>query len=177
MRKRCTSSGHHRPYPGRLPDGKVISRIGCHFENPMDISTIIRGDKVKQLRNEYTDFIQSLAVEDNLNEEFVHLTSHLHFLLSNFRKKIKEEEEKISREDDRIRSELIETLRTMTFEAINEVTLKYCDQFSQITAGFSDSKEHFIHREYFQKTLNEFFLASKLFNRAYTAADMWVIMR
>jgi extracellular factor (EF) 3-hydroxypalmitic acid methyl ester biosynthesis protein len=149
-------------------DGKVISRIGCHFENPMDISTIIRGDKVKQLRNEYTDFIQSLAVEDNLNEEFVHLTSHLHFLLSNFRKKIKEEEEKISREDERIRSELIETLRTMTFEAINEVTLKYCDQFSRITAGFSDSKEHFIHREYFQKTLNEFFLASKLFNRAYT---------
>lgn len=149
-------------------DGKVISRIGCHFENPMDISTIIRGDKIKKLRNEYIDFIQSLAVEDNLNEEFVHLTSHLHFLLSNFRKKVKEGEEKISGEDDRLRSELIETLRTMTFEAVNDITLKYCDQFSRITAGFSDSKQHFIHREYFQKALNEFFLASRLFNRAYT---------
>ncbi len=149
-------------------DGKVISRIGCHFENPMDVSTIIRGDKVKKLRNEYIDFIQSLAVEDNLNEEFVHLTSHLHYLLSNFRKKLEEEEEKISREEDRVRSELIEALRTMTFEAINDVTLKYCDQFSRITAAFSDSKQHFIHREYFQKTLNEFFLTSKLFNRAFT---------
>jgi SAM-dependent methyltransferase len=149
-------------------DGKVISRIGCQLEIPMDISTIIRGDKVKKLRNEYIDFIQSLAVEDNLNEEFVHLTSHLHYLLSNFRKKIGEEEEKISREEDRVRSELTETLRTMTFDAINDVTLKYCDQFSRITAAFSDSKQHFIHREYFQKTLNEFFLTSRLFNRALT---------
>lgn len=149
-------------------DGKVISRIGCHFENPMDISTIIRDDKVKKLRSEYIDFIQSLAAEDNLNEEFVHLTSHLHYLLSNFRKKVEEEEEKISREEDRVRTELTETLRTLTFEAVNDVTLKYCDQFSRITAAFSDSKQHFIHREYFQKTLNEFFLASRLFNRAFT---------
>ena len=31
-------------------DKKVISRIGCHFENAMDISTIIRADKVTMLK-------------------------------------------------------------------------------------------------------------------------------
>lgn len=148
-------------------DKKVMSRIGCHFENVMDISTIIRGDKVTMLKNEYMDFIQSLAVEDNLNEEFVHLTSHLHYLLSNFRKKLKEEEEKICQEDERVKEELLDTLRTLTFGIINDITLRYCDQFTRITGSFSDSKQHFIHREYFQKTLNEFLLTSRLFSRAY----------
>ena len=149
-------------------DKKVISRIGCHFENAMDISTIIRADKVTMLKTEYRDFIQSLAVEDNLNEKFVHLTSHLHYLLSNFRKKLREEEEKILREEEHVREDLLDTLRMLTFDVINDVTLRYCDQFTRITDSFPDSKQHFIHRDYFQKTLNEFLLTSKLFNRAYT---------
>ncbi len=149
-------------------DGKVISRIGCRFENVMDISTIIKGDKVTRLKNEYLDFIQSLAVEDNLDEEFVHLTSHLHYLLTNFRNKLKEEEEKISSEEENIRKALYDTLRSLTFNVINDVTLKYCNQFTNLTDKFTDSKQHFIHREYFQKLLNEFFMTSVLFRRAYT---------
>lgn len=149
-------------------DGKVISRIGCRFDNVMDISTIINGDKVSRLKNEYLDFIQSLAVEDNLNEEFVHLTSHLHYLLTNFRKKLHEEEEKINTEDEHIRKDLYDTLRSLTFNVINDVTLKYCDQLTAITGKFTDSKQYFIHREYFQKMLNEFFTTSALFRRAYT---------
>lgn len=148
-------------------DGKVISRLGCHFENAMDISTIIRGDMITMLKNEYIDFIHSLAVEDNLNEEFVHLTSHFHYLLSIFQKKLKQEEEKISQEDDQVRTELLDTLCMLSYEALNEVTLKYCDQFTRITSTFIDSKQHFIHREHFQKTLNELLLKSALFNRAY----------
>ncbi|MFY9398771.1 MAG: PilZ domain-containing protein [Desulfomonilia bacterium] len=148
-------------------DGKIISRIGCHFQNPMDISTIIRGDMITMLKNEYVDFIQSLAVEDNLNEEFVHLTSHFHYLLSRLQQKLAQEEEKIAHEDEQVRAELLDTLRTLSFEALNEVTLKYSDQFTRITSTFIDSKQHFIHREHFQKTLNELLLKSALFNRAY----------
>jgi len=149
-------------------DGKVISRIGCRLENVMDISTIIKGDKLTRLRHDYLDFIQSLAVEDNLDEEFVHLTSHLHYLLTNFRNRLKEEEEKVSREEELVKKELYEALRSLTFTVINDVTLKYCDQFTKIVGKFTDSKQHFIHREYFQKMLNEFFTASALFRRAYT---------
>lgn len=146
----------------------VISRIGCRFENPMDVSTIIKGDKVAKLRNEYLDFIQSLAVEDNLDEEFVYLTSHLHYVLSNFRAKVKQEERKISEEEEPTRELLLNTLKELTLEAINDVTLKYFDLFTKITGKFTDSKQHFIHREYFQKMLNEFFKASALFRRAFT---------
>jgi extracellular factor (EF) 3-hydroxypalmitic acid methyl ester biosynthesis protein len=147
---------------------KIISRIGCRFDEPMDISTVISGDKVTRLKNEYSDFIHSLAVEDNLNQEFVLLASHLHYLLTNFRNKLREEDEKIQDEEDPLRSTLLETLRTLTFDAINEVTLKFCDQFTAVTAQFRDSKQHFIHREYFQRMLNEFFGTSALFQRALT---------
>ncbi len=132
-------------------NGKVISRIGCRFENLMDISSIIEGDKISKLKNEYLDFIQSLAVEDNLDEEFVHLTSHLHYLLTNFRNRLREEEQK-----------------SLTFDVINDATLKYSDHFTRITGKFKDSKQPFIHREYFQKILNEFFMSSALFHRAYS---------
>jgi len=149
-------------------DNKVISRIGCRFENAMDVSTIISGDKVTRLKNEYTDFIHSLAVEDNLDQEFVHLTSHLHYLLTNFKNRLKEEDEKIQDEEEPLRSVLYDTLRSLTFEAINDVTLKFCDQFTGITSKFTDSKQHFIHREYFQKMLGGFFTSSALFERALT---------
>jgi extracellular factor (EF) 3-hydroxypalmitic acid methyl ester biosynthesis protein len=147
---------------------KVFSRIGCRFENPMDISTIISGDKVTKLRNEYTDFLHSLAVEDNLNQEFVHLASHLHYLLTNFRNKLKSEDGKIHDEEEPLRSMLYDTLRTLTFESLNDVISKFSEQFEKVTAQFADPKQHFIHREYFQKMLNEFFIASALFDRAYT---------
>jgi extracellular factor (EF) 3-hydroxypalmitic acid methyl ester biosynthesis protein len=147
---------------------KVVSRIGCRFENAMDISTIIYGDKVTRLKNEYSDFIHTLAVEDNLNQEFVHLASHLHYLLTNFRNKIREEDARIQDEEDPLRSTLFETLRTLTFEAIREVNARFCDQFTTITSQFTDSKQHYIHREYFQRMLNEFFATSALFDRAWT---------
>jgi extracellular factor (EF) 3-hydroxypalmitic acid methyl ester biosynthesis protein len=149
-------------------DNKVISRIGCRFENMMDVSTIIKSDKITRLKNEYLDFIQSLAVEDNLDQEFVYLTSHLHYLLSNFRAKLKEEESKISREEGLTKDLLLYTLKEMSLGAINEVALKYFDHFARITGKFVDSKQHFIHREYFQKMLNEFLTTSALFKRAYT---------
>jgi extracellular factor (EF) 3-hydroxypalmitic acid methyl ester biosynthesis protein len=147
---------------------KVISRIGCRFENPMDISTIISGDKVTKLKNEYSDFIHTLAVEDNHNKEFVHLASHLHYLLTNFRNKLKDEEEKIQDEEEPLRTMLYETLRSLTYDALGEVNSRFCDQFTSVTAQFTDSKEHFIHREYFQRILGEFFIHSTLFERAYT---------
>ncbi len=149
-------------------DNRVISRIGCRFDNLLDVSTIIKGDKVARLRNEYLDFIQSLAVEDNLDQEFVYLTSHLHYLLSNFRARLKEEEERIGKEEEQTQDLLLNTLRELSLEAINEVALKYFDHLTKITGRFIDSKQHFIHREYFQKMLNEFLTASTLFNRAYT---------
>ncbi|MBN2298478.1 MAG: class I SAM-dependent methyltransferase [Deltaproteobacteria bacterium] len=150
-------------------DDKVISRIGCNFENMIDISSIIKVDKVTRLQNEYLDFIHSMAVEDNLDEEFVHLTSHLHFILSNFQHKLKEEEDKILEENDEsFQASLLETLRNLTFEALNEVTIRFCNNFANIVERFIDSKEHFIHREFFQKRLNEFFMKSELFIRAYT---------
>ncbi|HQG30428.1 MAG TPA: hypothetical protein PLA83_00750 [Deltaproteobacteria bacterium] len=149
-------------------DNRVISRIGCRFDNPLDVSTIIKGDKIARLKNDYIDFIQSLAVEDNLDQEFVYLTSHLHYLLSNFRAKLKEEEKKISEEEGPTRDLLLNTLRELSLDAINEVALKYFDHFTKITGRFVDSKQHFIHREYFQKMLNEFLTASALFKRAYT---------
>lgn len=147
---------------------KVISRIGCRFETSMDISMIISGDKVTRLKNEYSDFIHSLAVEDNLNQEFVHLASHLHYLLTNFRKKLKEEDAKIQDEEEPLRTVLYDTLRTLTFDTLGDVIFKFCEQFEKVACQFSDSKQHFIHREYFQRMLNEFFIASALFDRAYT---------
>lgn len=149
-------------------DGKVISRIGCHFEKVMDVSSVIQIDRVTKLRNDYLDFIQSLAVEDNLDEEFVHLTSHLHYLLNNFRKKLKEEEEKVLLEEEPLRGSLLDTLRTMSFTVMNDLILRCWDSFNKITCSFADSKQSFIHRTYFQKMANEFLLSSRLFNRAYT---------
>jgi SAM-dependent methyltransferase len=150
-------------------NGKVVSRIGCRLENVMDISSIIQGDKITKLKNDYLDFIHSLAVEDNLDEEFVHLTSHLHYLLTNLRNKLREEEAKIrEEEEDAVRKALYETLLSLTFDVVNDVTLKYSNHFTKITGRFTDSKQPYIHREYFQKILNEFFMSSALFRRAYT---------
>jgi len=150
-------------------DEKVISRIGCSFDNLIDISSIIKVDKVTRLQNEYLDFIHSMAIEENLNKEFVHLTSHLHFILSNFQNRLKEEEAKILEENNEsFRQALTETLRTLTFESLNEVTNRFCENFTAIIGDFSDPKEHFIHRAFFQKRLNGFFMKSALFFRAYT---------
>jgi len=150
-------------------DDKVISRMGCSFENMIDISSIIKVDKVTRLQNEYLDFIHSMAIEENLNEEFVHLTSHLHFILSNFQNKLKEEEEKILEESDGpFQASLMETLRDLTFETLSEVTNRFNENFAAIVEKYEDPKEHFIHREFFQKRLNKFFMKSALFKRAYT---------
>jgi len=150
-------------------DNKVISRIGCSLENMIDISSIIKVDKVTKLQNEYLDFINSMAVENNLDDEFVHLTSHLHFILSTFEQRLKEEEDKmLEEEDSSLRAALVDTLRSLSFEALNEVTFRFCKNFADITQRFTDSKEHFIHKEFFQKRLNEFFMKSELFYRAYT---------
>ncbi len=150
-------------------DGGEISRIGCTFDDRlMDIYSIQKMDKICQMQNDFLDFIQSMAIEENLDPEFVHLTSHLHFILSGFQEKLNNEAKEIEAEPEEIRPALEETLRTLTFDALNEELKNYYDHFTRIISRFTDSKQHFIHREFFQKRLNQFFVKSALFNRALT---------
>lgn len=148
--------------------GGEISRIGCSFDDRlMDIYAIQKMDKICQLQNDFLDFIQSMAIEQNLETEFVHLASHLHFILNGFKDKLGEAEERIKKEDPEIQPALLEALRKLSFDALNEELNSFYDQFSRIISRFNDSKQHFIHREFFQKHLNSFFMESALFNRAY----------
>ncbi len=150
-------------------EGGDISRIGCTFDDRlMDIYAIQKMDKICHLQNDFLDFIQSMAIEDNLDPEFVHLTSHLHFILTGFQEKLLLEEKAIEKEDEAIRPALLETLRTLSYDALNEELNSYYDHFSRIIRRFTDSKQHFIHREFFQKRLKSLYLKSKLYDRAYS---------
>ncbi|MCD6570215.1 MAG: PilZ domain-containing protein [Deltaproteobacteria bacterium] len=149
--------------------GKVISRVGCSFiDGLMDVYSIIKADKITKLQNEFLDFVQSMAIEESLDPEFINLTSHLHYILSGFNERLKQEEENIQKEDEELKPVLAETLRDLAFESLYEELNRYYDHFTKVVGRFTDSKQHFIHREYFQKKLGEFFMKSKLFQRAYT---------
>ncbi|HOO37943.1 MAG TPA: class I SAM-dependent methyltransferase [Deltaproteobacteria bacterium] len=150
-------------------DGTVFSRIGCtYIDTAMDIYSIVKADKITKLQNEFLDFIQSMAIEENLDPEFVNLTSHLHYMLSGFQDRIVQEVQSINKEDNALQPALLDTLKELSFDALYEELVRYYDHFTKIINGFTDSKQHFIHREFFQKRLNEFFMKSKLFNRSIT---------
>jgi len=150
-------------------EGKALSSIGCSFnDTQLDINTIAKGDKITKLQNDFMDFIRSMALEDNLDPEFVNLTSHLHYLFTGFQEKLTQDEEQIRQEEPEIRKLLIETLRELAFDALFDEIIRYYDRFTRITSRFTHSKQNFIHREFFQKRLMHFYMKSKLFNRAYT---------
>lgn len=150
-------------------DGKVFSCIGCTYnDTAMDIYSIVKADKITKLQNEFLDFIQSMAIEENLDPEFVNLTSHLHYMLSGFQDRLAQEVQSIRKEDNALHPALLDTLKDLSFDALYEELDRYYDRFTKIISGFADSKQHFIHREFFQKRLNEFFMKSKLFSRSIT---------
>ena len=148
-------------------DGAVLSCIGCTYnETTMDIYSIVKADKITKLQNEFLDFIQSMAIEENLDPEFVNLTSHLHYLLSGFQDRLLQEAESIQKEDKDLQPALLDTLKGLSFDALYAELEKYYDHFTKIIGRFSDPKQSYIHREFFQKRLNEFLMRSKLFNRS-----------
>ena len=148
-------------------DGKVFSCIGCTYnDTTMDIYSLVKADKITKLQNEFLDFIQSMAIEENLDPEFVNLTSHLHYMLSGFQERLVQETESIREEDQDLQPALLDTLKELSFDALYDELEKYYDHFTKIISRFNDSKQHYIHREFFQKRLNEFFMKSKLFNRS-----------
>jgi extracellular factor (EF) 3-hydroxypalmitic acid methyl ester biosynthesis protein len=150
-------------------NGKVLSCIGCSYDGKgMDIYSIVKADKITKLQNEFLDFIQSMAIEDNLDPEFVNLTSHLHYLLSGFQDRIAQHVLTIKKEDKELQPALFETLLDLSFDALHDELVRYYDHFTKIINRFSDSKQHFIHREFFQNRLKEFYLQSKLFHRSIT---------
>lgn len=147
----------------------VISRVGCTFIGElMDVYSIIKVDKLSKLQNEFLDFIQSMAIEESLDPEFINLTSHLHYILGGFKERLDQEEKDIQEEDDGLKPALLETLRDLAFESLYEELNRYYDHFTKIVGRFTDPKQHFIHKEFFQKKLNGLFIKSNLFQRAYT---------
>lgn len=147
---------------------KLISRLGCSFsDNFLDVYSIIRVDKVTRLQNEFMDFVQSMAIEEGLDPEFVNLTSRLHYVLACFQEKLSKEEEDINKESEELIPILRETLRDLAYDALRDELGRYCDRLSKVTSRFADSKLHYIHKEFFQKRLHPFLLKSKLFKRAF----------
>ena len=147
---------------------KLISRVGCSFsDNFLDVYSIIRVDKVTRLQNEFMDFVQSMAIEEGLDPEFVNLTSRLHYVLAGFQDKLTKEEESINKESEELIPILRETLRDLAYDALRDELSRYYDHLSKVTSRFADSKLHYIHKEFFQKRLSQFLLKSKLFNRAF----------
>lgn len=145
-----------------------LSVIGCTFNDyDLDIHSIIRVDKITQCKNEFLDFIQSMAVEDNLEPDFVHLTSHLHYVLKGFKERLDKEERTLASEEESIRPAMTETIRDLAYEALYEELFKYYDHFTEIISRFNDPKKHFIHREFFQSRLLALYRNSILFKRAY----------
>ncbi|MCK7488832.1 MAG: hypothetical protein MZU79_00220 [Anaerotruncus sp.] len=70
-------------------DGQIISCIGCSYnDQPMDVYSIMKVDKITKLQNDFLDFVQSMAIEENLDPEFVNLTSHLHYILDGFQDRL-----------------------------------------------------------------------------------------
>lgn len=149
-------------------DGKAVSCIGCSYERLMDVYSIVRADKITKLQNDFLDFVQSMAIEENLDPEFVNLTSHLHYILDGFRGRLYQEMHAINQEDESLQGALIETLREMAFDALFDELNRYYDHFTKIINRFTDPKQHFIHREFFHKRLSEYLLKSKLINRSIT---------
>jgi extracellular factor (EF) 3-hydroxypalmitic acid methyl ester biosynthesis protein len=148
-------------------DGKVVSCIGSSYiDRLMDIYSIVREDKIFKLQSDFQDFIQSLAIEENLDPDFVNLTSHLHYVLEEFENRLARELEKIGQEDEDLQDVLTKTLRDIGFNALNEELNRYYGQFMDIIGRFTDPKQSFIHREFFQKRLKEFFCKSKLCHRS-----------
>ena len=148
--------------------GTIVSRIGCTFkDNILDVESIIEMDKVSRLRNEFMDFIQSMAVEENLDPEFVHLASHLRSIFTKFKERLSHEEQIILKEDEKLQPVLLEALRDLSFEALRDTVCRYYNRFSKIIDKFADPKMHFIHHAFFQKQLSEFIWQSRMLHRAY----------
>jgi len=150
-------------------DGKVVSCIGCSYiDRFMDIYSIVKADKLSKLQTDFQDFLQSIAIEENLDNEFVNLTSHLHYILEEFEARLAGELEKIRKEDESLHDVLIKTLQDLAFEALNEELSRYYNQFTAITWRFTDPKQSFIHREFFQKRLRSHLAKSALCKRSLT---------
>lgn len=148
--------------------GKVISCIGCSFETPMDVYNIVKMEKITRLQNDFMDFVQSMAIEENLDPAFVNLTSNLQFILDRYREKLYQEMDTISQEDINLQGNLIDTLKELAFDALFYELNLYYDHFSSIVNNFTDPKLSFIHRKFFQTRLSEFFSQSKLCHRGFT---------
>lgn len=150
-------------------DGKAISCIGCSYnDSPMDVYSIMKVDKITKLQNDFLDFVQTMSIEENLDPEFVNLTSHLHYILGGFQERLSKELEAIRQEEEGMQGALLETLRELAFDALFDELSRYYDHFTSIISRFTDSKQHFIHREFFQKRLHSCLLKSRLFNRSIT---------
>jgi len=149
--------------------GRVFSRIGVRLhEKQIDISSVIKIDKITKLKTELNDFIQSLARQENLDPEFVKLTHHMHYMLKNFEEQLKFREKHIHLEDKTIRQAMLDVTKDVAFKALQEYLVQFYGQFSEITSKFSTSNQHSIHREFFQKRLYSFIMQSKLLTFAYT---------
>ena len=134
----------------------------------MDVYSIMRVDKITKLQNDFLDFVQSMAIEENLDPEFVNLTSHLHYILDGFQDRLVQDLETIHLEDESLQDALLETLRELAFNALFDELNRYYDHFTRIISRFTDPKQHYIHREFFQKRLHSYLLKSRLFNRSIT---------
>lgn len=149
-------------------NGKVISCIGCLFEMPMDVYNIVKMEKITRLQNDFMDFVQSMAIEENLDPEFVNLTSNLQFILDRYREKLYQEMATISQEDIGLQGTLMDTLKELAFDVLFYELNIYYDHFSNIVNNFTDPNQRFIHRKFFQTRLSEFFSQSKLCHRGFT---------
>ena len=149
--------------------GQAVSCIGCSYnDKSMDVYSIIRADKITKLQNDFLDFVQSMAIEENLDPEFVNITSHLHYILDGFQERLVQDLQTIHSEDESLQGALVETLRELAFDALFDELNRYYDDFTRIISRFADSKQHYIHREFFQKRLHSYLSKSRLFNRSIT---------
>jgi len=150
-------------------DGQVISCIGCSYnDEPMDVYSVVKVDKITKLQSDFLDFVQSMAIEENLDPEFVNLTSHLQYKLGGFQDRLLREQDLIRTEEDAMQGEMLETLRELAFDALFDELNRYYDHFTCIISRFTDPKQHYIHREFFQKRLHSCLLKSRLFSRSIT---------
>jgi SAM-dependent methyltransferase len=149
--------------------GQAVSCIGCSYnDKSMDVYSIMRADKITRLQNDFLDFVQSMAIEENLDPEFVNMTSHLHYILDGFQERLSQDLQTIHSEDEALQGALVETLRELAFDALFDEMNRYYDHFTRIISRFTDSKQNFIHREFFQKRLHSYLSKSRLFNRSIT---------
>ncbi|MGD0210039.1 MAG: hypothetical protein ABSC14_03555 [Desulfomonilia bacterium] len=149
--------------------GQAVSCIGCSYnDKSMDVYSIMRADKITKLQNDFLDFVQSMAIEENLDPEFVNITSHLHYILDGFQERLVQDFQTIHSEDESLQGALVETLRELAFDALFDELNRYYDHFTSIISRFTDPKQHYIHREFFQKRLHSYLSKSRLFNRSIT---------